>query len=85
MRAIAPEIFHEIYIDADLKTCEMRDPKGLYRKARKGEIHEFTGVSAPYEPPVRPELRMDTAPSTIEECLAQLDQYVSANFALTRR
>jgi bifunctional enzyme CysN/CysC len=85
VRAIAPEIFHEIYIDADLKTCEMRDPKGLYKKARRGEIHEFTGVSAPYEPPVRPELRVDTATSTIEECLAQLDQYVSTNFALTRR
>jgi bifunctional enzyme CysN/CysC len=85
VRAIAPEIFHEIYIDADLKTCEMRDPKGLYKKARKGEIHEFTGVSAPYEPPIRPELRVDTATSTIEECLLQLEQYVSANFALTRR
>ncbi len=83
VRAIAPDIFHEIYIDADLKTCETRDPKGLYRKARKGEIHEFTGVSAPYEPPTRPELRLDTARSTIEECLSHLDEYVSSNFALT--
>jgi bifunctional enzyme CysN/CysC len=85
VRAIGPDIFHEIHIDADLKTCETRDPKGLYKKARKGEIHEFTGVSAPYEPPVRPELRVDTTRSTIEECLAQLDEYVSSNFALTRR
>jgi bifunctional enzyme CysN/CysC len=85
VRAMAPEIFHEIHIDADLKTCETRDPKGLYRKARKGEIHEFTGISAPYEPPVRPELRVDTTRSTVEECLAQLDEYVSANFALTGR
>ena len=85
VRAIAPDIFHEIHIDADLSTCETRDPKGLYRKARKGEIHEFTGVSAPYEPPVSPDLRVDTARSTIEECLAQLDAYVSSNFALTRR
>ena len=51
VRAIAPDVFHEIYVDADLKTCETRDPKGLYKKARQGEIHEFTGVSAPYEPP----------------------------------
>lgn len=85
VRAIAADIFHEIHIDADLKTCETRDPKGLYKKARSGEIHEFTGVSAPYEPPVRPELRVDTTRSTIEECLAQLDEYVSSNFALTRR
>jgi bifunctional enzyme CysN/CysC len=85
VRAIAADIFHEIHIDADLKTCETRDPKGLYKKARSGEIHEFTGVSAPYEPPVRPELRVDTTGSTIEECLAQLDEYVSSNFALTRR
>ena len=85
VRAIAPDIFHEIHIAADLETCEMRDPKGLYKKARKGEIHEFTGVSAPYESPILPELRVDTTRSTIEECLAQLDEYVSSNFALTRR
>ena len=85
VRAIGPDIFHEIHIDADLKTCETRDPKGLYKRARKGEIHEFTGVSAPYEPPLGPELRVDTTRSTVEECLAQLDEYVSSNFALTRR
>jgi bifunctional enzyme CysN/CysC len=84
VRAIAPDIFHEIHIDADLSTCESRDPKGLYKKARKGEIHEFTGVSAPYEPPTSPELQVNTALHSIEECLAHLDEYVSANFALTR-
>jgi bifunctional enzyme CysN/CysC len=84
VRAMAPDLFHEIYIDADLRTCETRDPKGLYKRARKGEIHEFTGVSAPYEPPVQPELRVDTARAPIEDCLALLDGYVSSNFALTR-
>lgn len=85
VRSMDSEIFHEIHIDADLSTCETRDPKGLYKKARKGEIHEFTGVSAPYEPPTRPELRIDTAKLSIEDCLAQLDEYVSSNFALVSR
>ena len=85
VRTIAPDIFHEIYIDADLRTCETRDPKGLYAKARKGEIHEFTGVSAPYEPPARPELRVNTAQYSVEDCLATLDAYVAGNFALTSR
>jgi adenylylsulfate kinase len=49
--------FHEIYVDAPLQTCEARDPKGLYEKARKGQIPEFTGISAPYEAPLSPELR----------------------------
>ena len=72
------------YIDADVGTCEQRDPKGLYKKARKGEIHEFTGISAPYEPPIQPEVRIDTGRHSVEDCLAQLDAYVSSNFAMTR-
>jgi bifunctional enzyme CysN/CysC len=84
IRAVAPDIFHEIHIDANLAVCEQRDPKGLYVKARKGEIAEFTGVSAPYEPPLSPELRVDTAANDPEECLAILSDYVSRNFALTK-
>ena len=61
VRAISPERFHEIYVAADLSTCESRDPKGLYQKARRGEIEAFTGISAPYEPPVSPELVVDTS------------------------
>jgi bifunctional enzyme CysN/CysC len=82
IRAVAPDIFHEIHIDANLAVCEQRDPKGLYVKARKGEIAEFTGVSAPYEAPMLPELRVDTAAHSAEECLAILSDYVSRNFAL---
>ena len=52
--ARAGDIFHEIYVQADVATCEKRDPKGLYKKARSGEIAEFTGVSAPYEEPEAP-------------------------------
>ncbi|OPL12550.1 MAG: adenylyl-sulfate kinase [delta proteobacterium MLS_D] len=48
--------FIEIFVDADLATCERRDPKGLYTKARSGEIRDFTGIDSPYEPPLRPEL-----------------------------
>lgn len=54
------EDFIEIYIKASLEICEQRDTKGLYKKARKGEIKEFTGISAPYEEPVNPQLIIDT-------------------------
>jgi len=82
IRAIDPEIFHEIHINADLATCERRDPKGLYAKARRGEIEDFTGISAPYEPPVSPELVIDTAEHSVEECLTQLDSYVANNLGI---
>ncbi|HXV74620.1 MAG TPA: adenylyl-sulfate kinase [Sphingomonadales bacterium] len=68
--------FHEIFIDADIETCERRDPKGLYKKARKGEIKEFTGVSAPYEPPQNPELVVKTGERSIEACVEQILDYV---------
>src|SRR3546814_386164 len=59
-RAAAGDAFHEVYVKADLETCEARDPKGLYRRARAGEIPDFTGISAPYESPESPELIVDT-------------------------
>ena len=78
-RAIAREIggafFHEVYVAADLDTCEGRDIKGLYKKARAGLIPEFTGVSAPYEAPAKPELVLDTGKFTEEACLADLARY----------
>jgi adenylylsulfate kinase len=52
--------FIEVFVDASLETCESRDPKGLYKKARSGEISNFTGISSPYEPPVNPELVLDS-------------------------
>ena len=64
--------FIEVYVSAPLKVCEGRDPKGLYKKARAGEIHEFTGVSAPYEPPQRPEIVVDTERHSVHECVAQI-------------
>ena len=52
--------FVEVFVDATIETCEERDPKGLYKKARAGEIKEFTGISAPYEEPLKPELVINT-------------------------
>ena len=64
--------FLEVFVAADLATCESRDVKGLYKKARAGEIPEFTGISAPYEEPLRPELVLDTAGCDVEQCVAEL-------------
>lgn len=77
VRALHPEgHFVEVHLDAPLEVCEARDPKGLYVRARAGEIAEFSGVSAPYETPQEPELRLDTARRSLEACvedvLAQL-------------
>ena len=79
-RAAAPGLFHEVYVKADLATCEERDPKGLYKKARTGEITEFTGISAPYEPPSEPEMVVDTAKSDIAGCVEEIVAYVERTF-----
>lgn len=72
-RAIAAEgSFMEIYVACDLSVCEERDPKGLYKKARAGEIKEFTGISAPYEEPTAAELIVDTGKETLEESTAKV-------------
>lgn len=68
--------FIEIYCKASLDVCEQRDPKGLYKKARAGEIPEFTGISSPYEEPESPELVVETANKSIEECVEQIIQYL---------
>lgn len=72
--------FVETYLAASLETCEQRDPKGLYLRARQGIIPEFTGVSAPYEQPLNPELVIPTGTSSIEDCACQIMDYVSAKF-----
>jgi adenylylsulfate kinase len=60
--------FFEVYCQASIDTCEKRDPKGLYKKAREGLIKDFTGINAPYEEPEHPEILLDTNVSGIEEC-----------------
>lgn len=73
MRSLAREktgdSFIEVYVKADVETCYKRDPKGLYKKARAGEIPDFTGVTAPYEVPRSPDLVLDTERYSIEECV----------------
>lgn len=66
-RALVPESFLEVYVQCALEICEERDPKGLYKKARAGQIPEFTGISAPYEEPLNPELVVDTGAESLEE------------------
>jgi len=70
--------FVEVYVDASLETCEQRDVKGLYKKARAGEIPEFTGISAPYEAPESPELVLDTNRQSVEESVGKLVEYLDA-------
>jgi adenylylsulfate kinase len=77
-RAIVGEAFVEVHVDCDVAVCESRDPKGLYKKARAGEIGNFTGISAPYEAPENPELRIDTSTMPLEECVAQVVEYLVA-------
>ena len=64
--------FIEIFCDASIEVCESRDPKGLYRRARAGEIPEFTGISSPYEPPINPELRCNTGEDSAEHNVARV-------------
>ncbi len=68
-QVIGSENFIEIYIKASLEVCESRDPKGLYKSARKGEIPNFTGIGSPYEIPENPDLVIDTVKYSIDECL----------------
>ena len=69
---IGKDDFLEIYVSTPLEVCEQRDVKGLYAKARRGEIKEFTGISAPFEAPRHPALTLDTSALSLEECVGQL-------------
>ncbi|MBF0356452.1 MAG: adenylyl-sulfate kinase [Alphaproteobacteria bacterium] len=82
VRTIQPETFHEVYVKAGVGECTKRDPKGLYAKAIKGEIPEFTGISAPYEAPEAPELVVETEGHSVESSVAQLLDYIDRTFAL---
>ncbi len=73
--------FHEVFVKADLEICEERDPKGLYAKARAGEIENFTGVSSPYEEPNNPELIINTGEEKFQSSLERLLDYALIAFA----
>lgn len=68
--------FIEVFVDAPLEVVEQRDPKGLYKKARAGEIREFTGISAPYEPPINAELHIKTAECEVKEAVQMIADYL---------
>jgi len=70
--------FIEVHVAASVETCESRDVKGLYKKARAGEIKEFTGISAPYEAPLTPELMIDTNGEPVEKSVEQLVMFLTA-------
>ena len=82
-RAAIPEAFHEIHIKCGLETCEKRDPKGLYKRARAGEIADFTGISAPYEAPQAPQLVVDTETADVARGVAKIVDYALAAFTLS--
>ena len=73
---IGNEDFIEVFVSADLSVCEERDPKGLYKKARAGEIKGFTGIDAPYEEPINPELVVETDKNDIEACAQIVIEYL---------
>ena len=81
-RDIRPEIFKEVYIKASLEECIKRDTKGLYLKARKGEIENFTGISSPYEEPEKPDLVIDTEKDQINRSVDKLENFVINEFGM---
>lgn len=68
--------FIEVYVKADLETCKQRDPKGLYKKAIDGEIANFTGITDPFEEPDSPDLIVDTAQFSLNQCITQIAEYI---------
>ena len=68
--------FIEVFVKCAISECEIRDPKGIYKKARSGEIKEFTGISAPYEEPLNPEITLETDAMCLEECVESLLNYL---------
>ena len=86
VRAIMqPGDFVEVLVDCPIEVCEQRDVKGLYQKARAGQIKEFTGISAPYEPPVRPELTIRTAAQSVEDSATQIVAHLEKQGLIPRR
>jgi adenylylsulfate kinase len=76
VRKILGNDFIEVFVDCPLKECEKRDPKDLYKKARLGEIKEFTGISSPYEKPENPEIVIRTDRQSLDECVDKILDYI---------
>jgi sulfate adenylyltransferase len=82
---VGAEHFIEVFVDTPLEVCEARDTKGMYAKARRGEIKDFTGINDPYEPPEHPELRLETVTSTPEDNARRILQYLCQRGFVRRR
>lgn len=77
--------FIEVHVDADLETCKERDPKGLYAKAIAGEIDQFTGISAPYEPPKKPEIQINTSKETLDQSATKVIDHLRSTTIFTSK
>jgi adenylylsulfate kinase len=84
VRALMPDDFVEVHVDCPLDVCEQRDVKGLYQKARAGQIKEFTGISAPYEAPAKAELTIDTSKQSVEASASAIQAYLAKRGVLPR-
>ena len=80
-----PGRFFEVYCKCSLEACEKRDPKGLYRRARKGEVKEFTGISAPYEEPEAPEIVVETDKCSLHDCVSQILSFLEEQGVIPAR
>ena len=82
MQIVGPDNFIEIYVNTSIEECERRDVKGLYKKARKGEIKEMTGISAPYEAPISPDFEIVTDGQSIDQSVNQLLKFLNQKINL---
>ena len=80
-RVILGSHYVEVFVNCPLEVCELRDPKGMYRKARNGDIREFTGISSPYEIPVAPDIVISTGHSSVKDSLAVLQKEIQQRLA----
>ena len=80
----SPEEFLEVFVDAPLEVCERRDPKGMYAKARRGELKNFTGIDSRYETPLEPDIHLDTAAESAEQCVDRLLESLEAAYTYSR-
>lgn len=81
---IGKEHFVEIYINTPIQVCEARDPKGMYKRARAGELSDFTGIHAPYEPPISPSFIIDTATANLTECVNKLSSELISKITIPK-
>lgn len=78
---VGKENFVEVFVDAPLEVCEQRDVKGLYKKARAGEVKNFTGIDSPYEPPEHPDVKIETHKLSIEESMKKLHSVIQSKIS----